>query len=571
MHPAGASGYDRTTTARDASSERHAPEPPRSDDRRPAPPTTVKTVRRTTSPTRSPLLLIAAAIGCAVGVAGRTAHADSSTMRPLQTPSSPDSAAPPAATAAAPAAATLGSAAASSAPSLTDSRPTDRPQGTDRPSASGRLLPSEGRVDHLAMTDSADSFDAGTYDATAWRDAAVRPVGEIPAALTGSPADAATPGAAAPLARLGSWSSPVTPTPFPALNVLPSWNVDAPDGSGVRFDVRVRQPADGATGDGAGGPAGMSAADGWSPWLYLGSWGEVPRPDGARAAGGERVKRDDAASAKADATAAPDGSAAPDPAGPHVRRFEGGRVHIDVLTLDRPADAYQVRATFYAAPGAAGVASLRRVTVVTSGLVADLPDSADAEAQAAADVAASPDLPAAVAPGWSGTLDVPFLAQRSAVDVEVGGEVCSPTSTTMVMAYQGVPLPLEQNYRAILDPDTGIYGNWNRAVARAGQLGLDAWLRRFRSFDEVRAELAAGRPVIASIRFGTGEFPSNVLKKTDGHLIVIRGFTPDGDAVVNDPASPSRGEGVVYKADELSRAWLDHGGVGYVIRRPADD
>jgi hypothetical protein len=49
-------------------------------------------------------------------------------------------------------------------------------------------------------------------------------------------------------------------------------------------------------------------------------------------------------------------------------------------------------------------------------------------------------------------------------------------------------------------------------------------------------------------------------------LIVICGFTEQGDVIVNDPAS-KRGEAVKYKADELGRAWFGHGGVGYIIRR----
>ena len=113
-----------------------------------------------------------------------------------------------------------------------------------------------------------------------------------------------------------------------------------------------------------------------------------------------------------------------------------------------------------------------------------------------------------------------------------------------------------------------LFGNWGRAVARAGELGMDGWLTRFRDWGQVKAQIAAGQPVIASIRFKAGTFPSAVMRQTSGHLIVIRGFTPGGDVIVNDPASRERGNGAVYKADELARAWFDNGGVAYVIRRP---
>jgi len=112
-----------------------------------------------------------------------------------------------------------------------------------------------------------------------------------------------------------------------------------------------------------------------------------------------------------------------------------------------------------------------------------------------------------------------------------------------------------------------MFGNWNRAVQRAAELGMDAWLTRFRDWDHVKAQIARGQPIVASIRFKKGEFPSAILKSTAGHLIVIRGFTPTGDVIVNDPAN-KKGNGVVYKADELAKAWFGHGGVGYVISRP---
>lgn len=127
-----------------------------------------------------------------------------------------------------------------------------------------------------------------------------------------------------------------------------------------------------------------------------------------------------------------------------------------------------------------------------------------------------------------------------------------------------------ENALAIYDPENALFGNWNRAIARAGDVGLDGWLTRTRDWDQVKASIAAGQPLIASIAFREGEFPSNVLNRTGGHLIVVRGLTPEGDAIVNDPASADKGDGVVYVAEELQRAWFGHGGVTYVIRKTDD-
>ena len=138
----------------------------------------------------------------------------------------------------------------------------------------------------------------------------------------------------------------------------------------------------------------------------------------------------------------------------------------------------------------------------------------------------------------------------------------------MVMQYCGIDLPTQVNALAIYDESHDMFGNWGRAVQRAGELGLDAWLQRFRNWDQVKAMIAHGQPVIAAIKFKKGEFPSAALSETAGHLIVIRGFTKGGDVIVNDPGNHEKGNGAIYKADELAHAWFGCGGVGYVIRRP---
>jgi hypothetical protein len=252
----------------------------------------------------------------------------------------------------------------------------------------------------------------------------------------------------------------------------------------------------------------------WTPWLYLGSWGRTP------------------ASA------------------PRVTSCGQGEVNVDYLALDAPADAYQVRVEFVSfALDKAAAPSLRRVTLCYSGVTGERHATAPID-------------------GWARDLNVPFRTQKDAPR-SLSGEICSPTSVTMVLAHLGVDRPVVENALAIWDGENDMFGNWGRAVARASELGMDGWLTRFRTWDQVKAQIAAGQPVIASIRFKAGEFPSAVLPSTSGHLIVIRGFTAAGNVIVNDPASRERGNGAVYKAPELAGAWFDHGGVGYVIRKPA--
>jgi uncharacterized protein YvpB len=195
--------------------------------------------------------------------------------------------------------------------------------------------------------------------------------------------------------------------------------------------------------------------------------------------------------------------------------------------------------------------SVRRIAVAYSGYA---PKIAEADATALKIDQAQ----------WCRDLKVPFRTQKDAPPA-LANQICSPTSVSMVMEYFGVNRPTVENALAIYDEEYDLFGNWARAVQRAGELGLDGWLQRFRNWEQVKAQIAQGRPVIASIAFRKGEFPSAVISRTNGHLIVIRGFTAGGDVIVNDPANREKGAGAVYKAEELANAWFGHGGVGYVI------
>ncbi|MDB5322046.1 MAG: Arginine/ornithine antiporter ArcD [Phycisphaerales bacterium] len=304
--------------------------------------------------------------------------------------------------------------------------------------------------------------------------------------------------------RDGSWLSPEVATPYDFTELIPSYNPKCPPDTGLRFDVRAR---DARTGQ-------------WSPWFFLGAWGKT--------------------------------------IGKEERLIEHafGKVDIDTLILARPADAYQVSVHFYAF-GLDDNAnpSLRRLAVSYSGVVYDASRRAQLVTPVSMDTDFARDIP------------VPFRAQGNAAK-PLRPEICSPTSVSMVMQYLGHDRPTEENALAIYDIEYDMFGNWGRAVAWAGENGFDAWLTRFRTWDQVKATIATGQPIIASIRFKKGECPSFVIDHTAGHLIVIRGVTKGGDLIVNDPASRLHGNGAVYKADEMAKAWIAHGGVGYIIRKP---
>jgi hypothetical protein len=254
----------------------------------------------------------------------------------------------------------------------------------------------------------------------------------------------------------------------------------------------------------------------WSPWLYFGAWGKTPPAE-------------------------------------KIVSFDDGEVYIDNLILNRPGTSVQVRLQLFSYAMDEKVSpQIRRIAVSYSGYAPQI---------ASADLAAIK----LEKSQWCRDLKVPFRTQKDAPPA-LANQICSPTSVSMVMQYWGTNRPTIENALAIYDSEYDLFGNWARAVQRAGELGLDGWVDRFRNWEKVKEQIARGQPIIASIAFRKGEFDSAVISRTNGHLIVIRGFTENGDVIVNDPANREKGEGAVYKADELARAWFGHGGVGYVIR-----
>lgn len=301
--------------------------------------------------------------------------------------------------------------------------------------------------------------------------------------------------------RRGSWVSEEIESDCEFTELIPSWNVQTPANTGLWILVKVKEAKTGE----------------WSPWLYMGQWGKTL------------------------------------PAEKLASEFSWGSVNMDNLILKRPASAFQVKVDFQSFDLDVKVnPSVRRVAISYSGVVSD-PKLREKLAPATRPAAGKIDLA------------IPYRPQGDNGRA-LAGQTCSPTSTSMVMAYWGADRTTLENCVAIWDNENAMFGNWGRAVARAGELGLDAWIARYRDWDHVKATLASGQPIIASIKFKPGEFPSSLLKESmNGHLIVIRGMTESGDVICNDPGSRAKGNGVVYKAEELGRAWFGHGGVAYII------
>ncbi|HEY9394900.1 MAG TPA: C39 family peptidase, partial [Nocardioides sp.] len=109
-------------------------------------------------------------------------------------------------------------------------------------------------------------------------------------------------------------------------------------------------------------------------------------------------------------------------------------------------------------------------------------------------------------------------------------------------------------------------GNWPFNTAYAGRWGLDGFVTRLRSLAEAEALVAAGFPLVVSASWELEEMPESGYG-TDGHLLVIGGFTAEGDPIVYDPNHSSNDEvRNVYTRENFERVWqTSTDGITYVI------
>jgi len=108
-------------------------------------------------------------------------------------------------------------------------------------------------------------------------------------------------------------------------------------------------------------------------------------------------------------------------------------------------------------------------------------------------------------------------------------------------------------------------GNWPFNAAYAHTYGLDAFVTRLRSLAEVERFIEAGIPVVVSLSWKLSQMPEAGYD-TNGHLLVIVGFTDEGDPILNDPASNSVDNvRSIYARENFEKVWQEStGGVAYI-------
>ena len=239
-----------------------------------------------------------------------------------------------------------------------------------------------------------------------------------------------------------------------------------------------------------------------------------------------------------------------------------GTVNDDTLVLTRPGADAQLRLTL-GGPGAASRPQLKflGLSFLDNRFVpAPLPPRREV---------------------WGTIIPTPERSQHS---YEQGEGWCSPTSLSMVLTRWGevlhrpeLSLDVPEVAAGVHDPGLGGTGNWPFNTAFAGSFpGLRAYVTRFSDLSEVEDWIAAGIPVILSAHWdllAPGRKPTG-----HGHLVVCIGFTENGDAVINDPATNlQKGQQVrhIYARENVIKAWKKSGNTVYLVypetaRLPAD-
>jgi hypothetical protein len=309
-----------------------------------------------------------------------------------------------------------------------------------------------------------------------------------------------------------TWTSPSYRQGFGATQLVASWNADTPAGTWLQVEMR--------------GQTGTGARTGW---YVMGRW----------ASGDGDIHR----------TSVPGQSDA------------GGDVDVDTFEAASGVtlNSYQLRVTLYRTPGEHASPTLRMVGAMTSAV----PDRFT--------------VPASPLGGAEGIeLNVPRYSQ----DVhdgqypqwDGGGEAwCSPTSNEMVVEYWGKhPSAAQLSFvdpsyadpsvdvaaRGTYDYDYQGTGNWPFNAAYAASYGLDAHITRLHSLTELESYIKRGIPVITSQSFQASEL-DGAGYSTSGHLMVIVGFTENGDVIANDPASPNDAAvRHVYDRRQFETIWL---------------
>jgi hypothetical protein len=333
----------------------------------------------------------------------------------------------------------------------------------------------------------------------------------------------------------GTWTSPAYSLSFPFDELVSSWNAQTPVGTWVQSEVRPLIE------DGSGVH--------WAKWYILGRWTASDSDFHRTSVGGQ-------------------GDA-------------DGFVSIDTFfTKDHPAIAYRLRLTLYRRAGLDATPTVTRYSAIASNLTNEKNTFPSPTTMGGQTIDLGAPDPLAF-PSYSQELHHGEYPQ-----FDSGGEAwCSPTSSAMVVGYWGYAPPaadyqyVYRDYPNVTDPVVDFTarmvfdyhydgaGNWPFNAAYAASQGLVADVTQLHDLTEAEAFIKDGIPLVASVAWHSNQLDGGI-KSTNGHLLVIGGFTGNGDVIAYDPASSDDGTvRHVYDRAQFERAWIPaSGGIVYVDR-----
>jgi hypothetical protein len=326
----------------------------------------------------------------------------------------------------------------------------------------------------------------------------------------------------------GTWTSPVYPMNFAFNEVVSSWNSQTYPGTWIQSEIKPK----------------LNNGH-WAKWYILGRWTYDDFSFHRTSVGGQ-------------------GDA-------------DGFVSIDTFfTKDHPAVAYQLRLTIFRRMDLSNAqvpVSVSRYSAVASNLTNQQGTFPSATTMN----------------GQTIDLDVPRFSQETHhgeyPEFDNGGEAwCSPTSSAMVVRFWGsqyAPSSAETAWvnPAFADPEVDytaryVYdyhyqgaGNWPFNTAYAAERGLVSDVTQLHNLREAEPFIRAGIPLVASVAWESNKLDGGI-KSTNGHLMVIGGFTGNGNVIAYDPASPDNPSvRHVYDREQFEKAWIPaSGGIVYVDR-----
>lgn len=230
------------------------------------------------------------------------------------------------------------------------------------------------------------------------------------------------------------------------------------------------------------------------------------------------------------------------------QRDEDGNVDTDTFMLKKPATSVDVQITLRND----GDGPKPRLKLFTLSFL-------DGNAKTTSDRTPSP--------AWGKTIEVP---QRAQGNYPNGSVLCSATSVSMMLWHYSILLNKPDYNKDVPEVEANVWdkvydgaGNWPFNAAYFGSFpGLRGYVARMRSIGDLEKWIDAGLPVVCSISLAMAE--GKVPQGDTGHLVVLVGFTKDGDPVFNDPARRAQVR-YTYQRDNFEKAWLHSSRTVYLV------